>query len=321
MAHPSERQSPQTTKEIKRNIRGARPMCDYCHGSETKENPLKRCAGCRSISYCSRACQKQNWPQHKEVCPDLRTKSILTKLATTLLANADFFHFLKLAIAIYLDFDLEDAPSLPLAEPFTVLVPLLIEPEDILDFARLRGDLPNETNPPEKIQGILQVGAVLPIPEGLLSKEAVMSLTNTIRDDDDPLERDSPTGAIVFMMGSLNNRSITEVPIRISSQILAIAKEGQPFMQFIIATRGYRPRPMSLFSCIEYINIAIRQDTQDTFLLRRDMSPMDEMIIRKSATEYDRSDDGSFACGLIKLRMKKEYIYEALLQDDSDKDQ
>lgn len=30
--------------------------------------PLKRCAKCRATSYCSRTCQKANWPVHKNFC-------------------------------------------------------------------------------------------------------------------------------------------------------------------------------------------------------------------------------------------------------------
>ncbi len=33
-----------------------------------KENDLKRCRGCRVVLYCSQACQKTDWPQHKIDC-------------------------------------------------------------------------------------------------------------------------------------------------------------------------------------------------------------------------------------------------------------
>ena len=29
---------------------------------------LKKCSRCKAVSYCSRACQKQDWPQHKLTC-------------------------------------------------------------------------------------------------------------------------------------------------------------------------------------------------------------------------------------------------------------
>jgi hypothetical protein len=32
---------------------------------------MKRCAGCRAVVYCSRECQKEDWPDHKQHCRDL----------------------------------------------------------------------------------------------------------------------------------------------------------------------------------------------------------------------------------------------------------
>lgn len=29
---------------------------------------VKRCGRCRCAAYCSQACQKQHWPQHKKEC-------------------------------------------------------------------------------------------------------------------------------------------------------------------------------------------------------------------------------------------------------------
>ena len=47
--------------------------------SETSVEPprsLKTCTGCRSVSYCSKFCQRRDWPYHKHVCEKLarRTK-------------------------------------------------------------------------------------------------------------------------------------------------------------------------------------------------------------------------------------------------------
>jgi hypothetical protein len=39
--------------------------CAHCH--ETPEE-LKLCAGCKSVKYCSRTCQRADWPSHKLVC-------------------------------------------------------------------------------------------------------------------------------------------------------------------------------------------------------------------------------------------------------------
>ncbi|KAI0045865.1 hypothetical protein FA95DRAFT_1560744 [Auriscalpium vulgare] len=44
----------------------------YCDACETRapRSALKRCARCRSVMYCSEACQVNGWPSHKHECTD-----------------------------------------------------------------------------------------------------------------------------------------------------------------------------------------------------------------------------------------------------------
>jgi len=41
-----------------------------CHGclDEVPKNTLKLCTGCNMVKYCSRECQVNGWPEHREVC-------------------------------------------------------------------------------------------------------------------------------------------------------------------------------------------------------------------------------------------------------------
>ncbi|KAJ7055534.1 hypothetical protein C8F01DRAFT_1158544 [Mycena amicta] len=39
-----------------------------CTKQETKALEFKRCAGCHTISYCGKECQKADWSRHKEAC-------------------------------------------------------------------------------------------------------------------------------------------------------------------------------------------------------------------------------------------------------------
>lgn len=46
-----------------------RTMCAGCNDDfRYKKRELKRCGGCRKVSYCSRKCQKMDYKVHKEIC-------------------------------------------------------------------------------------------------------------------------------------------------------------------------------------------------------------------------------------------------------------
>ena len=46
--------------------------CARClkRGSQTE---LRRCAGCKSFSYCSKDCQRSDWPSHKRLCKSIQS--------------------------------------------------------------------------------------------------------------------------------------------------------------------------------------------------------------------------------------------------------
>ena len=46
-------------------MRCANPQCE---GPAPAGPALRRCGGCRTVRYCSGACQKAHWPQHKALC-------------------------------------------------------------------------------------------------------------------------------------------------------------------------------------------------------------------------------------------------------------
>jgi len=41
------------------------PECAFCH---SKTGTLKRCLGCKEVSYCNTKCQKRHWKKHKPDC-------------------------------------------------------------------------------------------------------------------------------------------------------------------------------------------------------------------------------------------------------------
>ncbi|KAF9485111.1 hypothetical protein BDN70DRAFT_871822 [Pholiota conissans] len=314
MTHPSERplNQQQSSRDIKKKMKEACRLCEYCRQRESKDEPFKACAKCQSSFYCSKECQRVDWPEHKTICAQSQRHKRLEKLATTLTANVNLFDYLKLAIVLNLDL-LNSSPT----ELFTVLVPLVVEPEDILDFARLRGQLPPSTTTlsTEKPAGMLQVGGILPSPPGLLSEESVLELTSNARAERDASwsAEEAPVGVIVFVLGNMDTRSSIDAPVIIPPHVMKMAKKAQPFKQNVPTASGCLLHPMDQYSCIEYINTSIRLDKENQFLLRREMTPSDVQIIRTSATKFDRFLDVNFPCILIQRRMQTEFIYRPLL--------
>ena len=46
---------------------GQQPRCFFC---KTETSNLKICSKCKSVSYCSRDCQRQDWKLHKKYCEE-----------------------------------------------------------------------------------------------------------------------------------------------------------------------------------------------------------------------------------------------------------
>lgn len=55
-----------------------RPMCAICGKKNglKKNAPLAKCASCESVLYCSRDCQKFDWPKHKLHCKKVNSQTV-----------------------------------------------------------------------------------------------------------------------------------------------------------------------------------------------------------------------------------------------------
>ena len=52
-----------------------RNKCHKCHKTgERKKDKLSKCAGCHSITYCSKECQREDWPRHSDNCVPVMVK-------------------------------------------------------------------------------------------------------------------------------------------------------------------------------------------------------------------------------------------------------
>ncbi|KAF9485100.1 hypothetical protein BDN70DRAFT_890495 [Pholiota conissans] len=317
MSHPSEiPPSSRSMKDLKKTVKDICHCCMRCNVREPVARSFKTCGKCHSVHYCSQECQKLDWPSHKERCPESERRKRVERIFVALMSNDNLFRFLQIAIVLHLG--IQNSP-LP-AKPFTVSIKTDVEPEDIMEFGRLRGDIEprRRTNPPQKIRGMPQIGKILDIgvPEGDLD---VMAFAKSSREVERyPEQPDITYGCIAYSLGGVSVQSLRTSfmsIVSITPEVMRIAREAQPFVQEISATGETRLKPMSSISCIEYINTAIRLDKENRLLLRTPMTEFDEMIIRNSAANPRRlSEDDSRNWTFIQSRMKNERVYEALLR-------
>ena len=66
-----------------------RRCCHKCHKTVTGKKKLSKCSRCHSITYCSRKCQGQDWPRHRQFCIPVMVTEIPGK-GKGLVASKDF---------------------------------------------------------------------------------------------------------------------------------------------------------------------------------------------------------------------------------------
>ncbi|KAF9475138.1 hypothetical protein BDN70DRAFT_924193 [Pholiota conissans] len=285
----------QPSDDIKQKMKTSINICGYCQAVEEKGKPHKTCG--RFAKHARIAslngviqCQAGDWREHKISCGDNIKQKRFHPLMKALLANIDSMAYLKIAAVLYLNL----LDTVPLAEPWSLLVHLGVEPENILDFARLRGDIgPTwDSNSSEKIMGMLQVNAILPCPESLLDKNTKIRIAQSKRAkaDSDGFTWESPVGVMVFQIG--DSLSTLQVPILIVTYYMDMARSLPSFTRTIMATNTSSDQPMTITSCIElvvflclYINTTIRLDKANRCSLRTEMTAEDKTIIEHSGAK------------------------------------
>merc|ERR1712098_546410 len=58
-------ESPEVFPFISKTVR-ALMSCANCEKKERSKKEFKKCLGCNSVYYCSKACQKAHWSSHKK---------------------------------------------------------------------------------------------------------------------------------------------------------------------------------------------------------------------------------------------------------------
>jgi len=283
----------------RKNLKGARDKlnftCARCLALGDKAGPqLRRCGRCKGVWYCSKECQTQDWPQHKKTCNKVEDSGIL-KLLNAFVANNALMMYLQTCLVF--QFDLIRKPSIN--APFLARVDVGIEPSAITSFIQLCAGA--EINS-EKIEGMLQINAVTPRQPNSASEPTSIDIWRRAREEADLEGLTSDSLGIVEFHHN-NSGTILSCVIHIQALILSLAKEGAPFVR-LSAITGRTEFPMNAMTCIECINMQIRSDAHNRWLLRTDMKKEDIDIIRDTGRGVDRE-----AVRILKDKMAREPIY------------
>jgi hypothetical protein len=67
---PAEQKSKIIAKEQREYLAISRALvrCANCKKKEKSQKEFQKCSGCNSVYYCSKTCQKADWPHHKNIC-------------------------------------------------------------------------------------------------------------------------------------------------------------------------------------------------------------------------------------------------------------
>ncbi|KDR73806.1 hypothetical protein GALMADRAFT_142236 [Galerina marginata CBS 339.88] len=296
--------------DIRRRRKQDNSLCYTCSAVGSDEKPVKVCAKCQVVAYCSKECQIRHWPKHKEPCftsQDSQRSKELAKFVNNIMANPQLMDYFELATI--LSQDLINSPAID--KPFLMSMHLSIDPEDIVDFARLRGRIASSdiTDSSTKIKGMVQVNNLFAAgyPGGSVNEESMLRHWRLMRATADNSGFTSESVGLMFF--TMNNcKTFVARPIRIPSSLLDIAKNAPPFEQ-MMANGTCRLRPMDAWTCIEALNTSIRLDHEDRFLLRTEMTDADEKVIQNSIADGHKDDT---KVRRLRMRMAREQVYTAL---------
>ncbi|KAJ7493841.1 hypothetical protein FB451DRAFT_1491323 [Mycena latifolia] len=267
------------TEELKVS-RDANQRCSTCDAAAIGGKPLQKCGVCQNVSYCSKACQKKDWPKHKPLCVRWDDTEIF-RLWNIFVNNERLLPMLHAAFIHC--FDLLRHPTLE--QPFFGEVHVGIEPENLGDFVRICRDPTTDT---KKMREMFQISGLsrVDLPTGNRSmNEAFQSAWRDAQAR--PYFQQYPTASY----------GVTRIVIPgIKNWFMGIHQ--------IPAETFDMERPADMASCLQYINQHTRYDEKNQIMLRTKLRDIDVEVIKAAAF-----GSGTMAAQALRAKMATDPTY------------
>ncbi|KAG1778944.1 hypothetical protein EV702DRAFT_1195956 [Suillus placidus] len=259
-----------------------------------------------------RACHDR--PAHKPICHEVEDSSGVLKLVRMFSVNPLLMMYLK--VGIVLDCNLLNDPRIGFEVPFVARVDIAFEPSDIFDFVGLYFD---DKVVREKLQGMVQVNAMTSWYTGMQGARPLTPqrlnqwLEARAKHNTEGYTKD-PVGLLDFSSTGIsrNNKTVTytvSVGCHVPPVILEMAMEREPFVRVCPLAGTRFKQPMNAMTCLEYINIHIRADTQNQLRLRTEMREQDREIILAAGRDEDE-----VPARVLKEKMEREILYNNIVR-------
>ncbi|KAJ6484834.1 hypothetical protein C8R45DRAFT_999392 [Mycena sanguinolenta] len=284
-------------------VQECKNACSTCLAKEQDlGRPMRRCAKCQGVFYCSKECQTRDWPVHKQMCGEAGVAKRLSKLAKALISCPPVL--LQLQSSFMLAFDLLQHPRCD--ELLYARVDIAVEPSSLVDLAAI---LLGKEPPRDGVQGMVQINRFTPATAADISsaeREAAWRRQRA-KADSDGFEDD----AIGIMdICQADGPLAVAFPVRIPSKMKPVVKGWSDCGCTVTSSTGEKTTiPYTVENCLQLINMHIRADTKNELLLRTQMRPSDIQIIHDAAT-----NPHTVSALNLQAKLAREHIYQSMHQ-------
>ncbi|KAF9474260.1 hypothetical protein BDN70DRAFT_884996 [Pholiota conissans] len=260
--------------------------CSQCMKPSSNGAELLKCSKCKIAWYCSRECQKAQWPTHKKVCKE--ASSSMPKFLGSFIANPLLNHTLQ--VPFVLAFDLRKNPILD--QPLIARCDVQIEPSDMTYIMSLAFGRMSPAELAKGTEGMLQVKTFIP-----LDAEKAIDITrmevwkNTKYPNKERGFAGNPTVLVDFHMKG-TKQTIT-YGLVIEDSAIERVKAGAGFAMQSAIFGGQTEVPLTTQACLDFINMHIRADKKNQLRLRTHMTKEDVDNYRNAVSGDDEQPDKS----------------------------